>query len=121
MRRRDFISGHGAAASWPMAARAQSSKGMRRVGVLTGYDEGDPDGQVLIAAFRREFPKFGWIEGTNLHIDTRYAAALLALKPDVMFVHGTRALGAIRQTNPKISVVFAALSDPVGSGVVSSL
>jgi putative ABC transport system substrate-binding protein len=134
MRRRDFIAGlGGAAVVGPRGAWAQQGERVRRVGVLSGYGATDPEGQLLIAAFRDELRKLGWVEGSVLAIEVRYAVAanpalmetyaadLLALKPDVVLVHGRRALSAVQRKNPDMPVVFAALADPVGTGAVQSL
>ena len=73
MRRREFITLlGGAAVAWPLAARAQQLGGMRRIGVLMTYDESDPEGQSLVAAFRGALQKLGWAEGRNIQIDTRW-------------------------------------------------
>ena len=75
MRRREFISLLGAAAVWPLAARAQQPHQMRRIGVLMGFDESDPEAQSWVAAFREELGKLGWTEGRNIEIKTRWAKA----------------------------------------------
>ena len=76
MRRREFITLiGGAAAAWPLAARAQHGDRMRRIGVLMAHAESDPEGQANVAAFREGLQKLGWMEGRNLQIDTRWAAA----------------------------------------------
>jgi hypothetical protein len=97
MRRRKFLSlVGGAAATWPLAARAQQPDRMRRIGVLMTYDESDPEGQSLVAAFRGALQKLGWAEGRNIQIDTRwgtldaelrqrFAKELVALQPDLIF------------------------------------
>ena len=64
----------GAAAAWPLAARAQQPEQMRKIGVLMGFAESDPDGQAFVAAFREGLQKLGWVEGRNIRIDTRWAA-----------------------------------------------
>src|SRR5687767_2141177 len=96
MRRREFVGLlGGAAAAWPLAALAQLPDGMRRIGVLMAFAEGDPAGQARVAAFREGLQKFGWAEGRNVHIDTRWATAdvasigrsaqeLVALQPDLI-------------------------------------
>ena len=101
MRRREFITLlGGAAAAWPLAARAQKAGGMRRIGILVNGAEADPEMQVRIAAFRRELGQLGWVEGHNIRIDLRFSAAdperlpqlakeLLALNSEVIFVHTT--------------------------------
>jgi putative tryptophan/tyrosine transport system substrate-binding protein len=75
MRRREFISALGVAAAWPLAARAQQAERMRRIGVLMGFAvaENDSEGQAFVAAFRDGLRKFGWTEGSNIWIDTRWA------------------------------------------------
>ena len=74
MKRREFITLlGGAAAAWPLAARAQQPERMRRIGVLMGYAESDRKGQARVAAFREELQKLGWTEGRNIRIDTRWA------------------------------------------------
>jgi putative ABC transport system substrate-binding protein len=75
MKRREFITllGGGAAA-WPLAAQAQQSERVRRIGVVMAYTERDPNGQIQVGAFRQQLQKLGWIEGTNIQIDFRYAA-----------------------------------------------
>src|SRR5262245_45024177 len=97
MRRRDFISLiGGAAATWPLGARAQQSDKVRRIGVLMAHREGDPEFRDYLNAFRQGLQKFGWIEGRNIQIDTRWGALddadgrlqagkeLLALNPDII-------------------------------------
>ena len=75
MRRRKFLSLlGGAAAAWPLAARAQQPGGMRRIGVLMNLSEEDPEAQQLIATFRQGRAQLGWIDGRNLRIETRWAA-----------------------------------------------
>src|SRR2546427_9871278 len=96
MRRREFITLlGGAAAAWPLAARAQQSERMRRVGVLMGDAESAREGQAFVAAFREGLQKLGWTEGGNIRIDTRWAAlgaesvqrfakGLVARQPDLI-------------------------------------
>ena len=76
MKRRDFISLLGSAvAAWPLAARAQQPERVRRIGVLVGLAENDPEMRERIAGFRQGLEKFGWAEGSNLRIDYRFAPA----------------------------------------------
>src|SRR5262245_39517317 len=98
MRRRAFITGLGTAAAWPLAARAQQSESMRRIGVLMGADEGDPQRKGWLAAFTQGLAELGWAEGRNLRADVRWAGEnvdrmrmfakeLVELQPDVIFAH----------------------------------
>ena len=132
MKRREFILALGDAAAWPLAARGQQPEGMRRIGVLMGYAESDLDAQTKIAAFREGLRKLGWAEGRNVRIDTRWpipadvesmqrlAKELVALQPDVILSHITPTTAALLQQTRTMPIVFAAVSDPVGSGFVAS-
>jgi putative ABC transport system substrate-binding protein len=133
MRRRDFITlVGGAAVAWPLAARAQQPERMRRIGVLMSYAETDPEGQGRIAAFRESFRNLGWIEGRNIKVETRWATGnaeliqrfakeLADLQPDLILSATTPTTAALRQQTLIIPIVFANVSDPVGSGFVASL
>jgi len=115
-----------------LTAHAQQSGGMRRIGVLMSYPETDPDAQAFFAAFREGLQKLGWMEGRNVRFDTRWTSAgnveemqrfakeLVALQPDLMLGHTTTATVALRQQTRTIPVIFAFVSDPVGSGLVAS-
>jgi putative ABC transport system substrate-binding protein len=133
MRRRDFITlVGGSAVAWPLALRAQQSGQMRRIGVLMGYAESGSSGQNLIAAFRDGLQKLGWTEGRNTRIDIRWAAPddmeligrfakeLVALQPDLIISSSTPITAALQQQTRTIPIIFPALSDPVGSGLVAS-
>ena len=132
MKRRDFIAGlGGAAATWPLVARAQPG-GVRPIGVQIGQAESDRQGQAFVAAFRDELRKLGWTEGGNIRIDTRWATAgdaearqrfakeLVALQPDLILSRGTPTTATLLQQTRTIPIVFAAVSDPIGSGFVAS-
>ncbi len=133
MRRRAFIALlGGAAAAWPLAARAQQPDRMRRIGVLLALAASDPEGQARIASFKRELAKLGWTEGRNIRIDDRWpgadvgqiertAAELVALAPDVIFINSQPAFDAMRQATRTIPVVFVQVTDPVASGLLPSL
>jgi ABC-type uncharacterized transport system substrate-binding protein len=133
MRRRELISLlGGAVAAWPLAARAQQPERMRRIGVLTGLAEDDPEGQARIAAFAQGLAQLGWTDGRNVRVDTRWtagnaddarksAAELVALAPDVIFATGGASVGPLLQATRTVPIVFAFVPDPVGSGFVESL
>jgi putative tryptophan/tyrosine transport system substrate-binding protein len=130
MRRREFIAGLGAAV-WPLAARAQPSEPMRRVGVLMAFDE-EPETKASLTVFLRGLRELGWAEGRNLRIDIRWAAGslermqrsakeLVDLLPDAILSETTPVTAAIQRETRTIPIVFMTVSDPVGSGFVTSL
>jgi putative ABC transport system substrate-binding protein len=134
MKRRDFITLlGGAAAAWPLAARAQKSDRMRRIGVLAASAEDDSDLQARLAAFRQGLEKRGWSEGRNLQIDYRFAPGasadraqvlakeLIALHPDVILAHTTPIAAALQRESRTLPIVFVNVSDPIGSGFIASL
>ena len=133
MRRREFITLlSGTAATWPLMARAQQGKRMRRVGMLMPYAANDPQVQTRNAAFLQGLQQLGWTVGDNLQIDYRwsagsedetrkYAAELIALAPDVIFASGSAAVGPLRRATRTVPIVFAVVPDPVGAGFVESL
>jgi len=121
----------GAAAAWPVGARAQQPERMRRIGVLTAFAEDDPEIRTRLAAFRQGLEKRGWSEARNVRIDYRFAPAsaqaqvlakeLVALQPDVILAHSTSVTAALQRESRTIPIVFAAVADPIGSGFVASL
>jgi putative ABC transport system substrate-binding protein len=133
MRRRKFISLlGGAVAAWPLKAHAQQSTGIKRVGVLMGTAESDPDQKALVSVFSQALADLDWKEGTNIHIEHRWAAGdvsrlpvlaaeLARVAPVAIFVQGTPSTTALRQAAPTTPVVFVNVSDPVSTGLVSSL
>jgi putative tryptophan/tyrosine transport system substrate-binding protein len=133
MHRRKFITLlGGAAAAWPLAARAQQGERMRRIGVLMGFAESDHEAQSWVAAFREELQKLGWTEGRNIEIDTRWATAdvetmqrfakeLVTLQLDLILTSSTPATAAMLQQTRTTPVIFVWVADPVGSGFVASL
>jgi len=131
VKRREFITLLGGAASLPLAVRAQQSPQQRRVGVLMETSEGNSDGQTRIAAFRHGLQELGWTEGRSIWIDVRWgggdveriaahAAELVALKPDVLFTFANAQLGPLSRATHTIPIVFVGASDPVGGGYVTS-
>src|SRR5215469_9225560 len=133
MRRRDFIKAVvGAVTAWPLAARAQQTEQVRRIGVLMNVAAGHPEGQPAIAAFRQALQRLGWTEDHNIRIDIRwgendvdrdrkYAAELVALTPDVILVAGTLGVTALQRVTRAVQIVFVRVADPVGAGVVDNL
>jgi len=129
MRRRDFITLlAGATLGAPVAARAQA---MRRIGVLMAYAETVPQAQTWISAFRAQLQKLGWVEGRNIQINIRWATGksemihrfakeLVATKPDVIVSSSTPTTAALLEQTRTIPIVFAIVTDPVGSGFVTS-
>jgi ABC-type uncharacterized transport system substrate-binding protein len=132
VRRRDFISLlGGAAAAWPLVARAQQGERVQRIGVLMALAADDPEGQARLSAFVQGLQELGWSVGRNVRIDYRwavgdtnryrsYAAELLALAPDVVLAVGSTAMGPLQATR-SVPVVFVQVADPVGAGFVESL
>jgi putative tryptophan/tyrosine transport system substrate-binding protein len=133
MQRREFITLlGGAAAAWPLAARAQQAERMRRIGVMIQLAETDQEGQDRLAAFRKELERLGWKVGKNLQIDYRFgtsnderahvaAAELLNLAPDVIFANSSVSLRAAQQGTRTVPIVFTTVIDPVAQGFVASL
>jgi putative tryptophan/tyrosine transport system substrate-binding protein len=133
MRRRHFITLLGGlAAAWPLGARAQQSNQTRRIGVLMGPDESDPDAQSEITAFRRAFQELGWTGGRNVRIAYRWCAGdtdkmrafakeLMALQPDVVLANYTPVVAALLRESRAVPIVFVRVANPVESGFVHNL
>src|SRR6516164_9756910 len=132
MRRREFITLlGGAAAAWPLAARAQQGSRMRRIGVLMSTAADDPERQARLAAFAQGLQQSGWTVGENVSVDVRfgadnanlrrYASELAALAPDVILAVGSAATAPLLQATRTVPIVFALVADPVGAGFVDSL
>jgi len=121
----------GAAAAWPLAARAQQRERMRRIGLLIGVAD-DPEGQARVTVLKQGLQELGWTEGGNIQIETRFggadvsrirahAAELVALAPDVIVGQTTPVIRALRQATSSIPIVMVPINDPVDQGFVSSL
>jgi len=134
MRRREVITLlGGAAAAWPLTARAQQGQRVRRVGMLTvAYTQTDPEGQARVGAFLDTFQKLGWADGRNVRIEYHWGAGgadggkaaasnLVRSAPDVIVVSSNPALAEVRRLTSTIPIVFTQISDPVGGGFVASL
>ncbi len=131
--RREFILAFGGAAvAWPIAAGAQQSSRMRRMGLLVGYAENDSEAQAHIAALRETLQKLGWTANHNIQINERwasgdvdkmhrYAAELVRLNPDVIVGVSVSVVVALRNETRSIPIVFTRVSDPIGSGLVETL
>jgi putative tryptophan/tyrosine transport system substrate-binding protein len=112
-------------------ARAAADR-VRRIGVLMNTAADDPEGRARLAAFEQGLRELGWTDGRNVRIDCRwgagdadhfrrYAAELVAFAPDVILAGGSPVMAALQQTTRSVPIVFALVSDPVGSGYVASL
>jgi putative ABC transport system substrate-binding protein len=135
MKRREFIAGVGGAIAsssiWALTARAQGDR-MRRIGVLLGFSEHDPEAQARLSALTRGLSELGWIDGHNLRIDVRWAGdsvermrtfakELVDLRPEVVLSGTTPLTAALQQETRTIPIVFTGISDPVGDGFVAGL
>ena len=131
MRRREFIGlVAGAAVTWPLAARAQQSDGMRRVGVLMNTRVDEAEGQARVTAFVQGLRKLGWTDGRNVQISVRWAGDDAGLYPsyatelvasDVIVASASPSVAALQQATRSVPIVFANVIDPVGAGFVNSL
>ena len=132
MRRREFIAMlGGAAAGWPLGARAQQSNRLRLVGVLFAMAPSDPEAEMRVKAFETGLRELGWVEGRNMRLEYRWAprdpglllsqaSELVGLGPDVILATSTPVAAALRQGNPP-PVVFVQVIDPIGNGFVQNL
>jgi putative tryptophan/tyrosine transport system substrate-binding protein len=132
MRRRDFITLlGGAAAVWPLAARAQQGERMRRIGMLMAGAENDAEWQDLAKIFVRQLQELGWTEGRNLRIDFRWAVAgrdrlemlakeLVELKPELIVSQATITTVALLQQTRTIPIIFLLVIEPVANNFVKS-
>jgi putative ABC transport system substrate-binding protein len=133
MRRREFITVVGVAAiTWPLTARAQQPDRVHRVGILMSASENDRGYQALLATFRDELGRLGWVEDRNIRIDYRWSAVdaqsrqrsakeLITLQPDLMLAQSTPTAAALVQQTSTIPIIFFSVGDPVGEGFVASL
>jgi putative ABC transport system substrate-binding protein len=133
MKRRDLLSFlGGAAATWPLATRAQQGERMRRIGAHLNLSEADTESKLYVAAFEKRLAELGWVVGRNVQIDYRWtmgeaerirrtAAELIALNPDVILTAGGNQIGLLQQLTSTIPIVFVLAADPVGAGYVASL
>jgi ABC-type uncharacterized transport system substrate-binding protein len=131
MRRREFIAFLGGAAMWPLKVSAQQAAA-RRIGVLMGAAADDPRMKAQLAGLREGLARLGWVEGSTLQIDYRFAAGnldqfsvlakeLIALYPEVILAQSTPGAATLQRETRTIAIVFVEVSDPVGSGFITSL
>ena len=132
MQRRKFITLLGSAVAWPLTAHAQQPERSARIGVLMGIGENDPEAGPRVEALEQGFQELGWVKGRNLQLDYRWTAGdpdrarlfakeIVELKPDLIVVHSTPAVKALRQLTTTIPMVFVLIADPIGSGFVQNL
>ena len=132
MKRREFIVGFGAAATLPVAARAQQAASVRRIGVLMTLTKDNLEGQERLASLRQGLEALGWIEGHNIQIDARWpgddrerlqidAAELVNRKSDVIVSGGSRALAVLQAQTREIPIVFVAAAGSVEHGIVTNV
>jgi putative ABC transport system substrate-binding protein len=130
MRRREFLGALGGAAAWSTVARAQER--MRRVGILMGYAEGDPEAQQRVTILRQALENLGWTNDRNVQFEIRWAEAnperrrtqaveMAKGKPDVIVANTAPVAAALKQATTTIPIVLAAGADPVVSGLVANL
>jgi putative ABC transport system substrate-binding protein len=130
--RREFIAGLGGAAACPLVARAQQGERVRRIGVLMPFDENDPVAKAYVSAFTQALADLGWTDSRNVRIDLRWAGAdtnriralaqeLVGSHPDVIVTNTTPTTVAVQRETRTIPIVFASVTDPVASGIVTRL
>ena len=134
MKRRELIRLlGGAAVAWPLSTRAQQPDRIRRVGVLIGLAEDDPDAKARLGALRQGLQKLGWSERRNIHLEVRFTLPtneqqvqvlvkeLLAVSPDVVVAQSTALTSAFRRESRNVPIVFIAVGDPIGAGFIANL
>ena len=131
MRRREFIGLIGGTAAWPLKVVAQQTGHVKRIGFLLGLAENDPEGRTRVTAFREGLEAAGWTEARNIRIDYRFAGGdservralareLIASAPDVIVGQSTPVVAALKLATSTIPIVFVAVNEPVGQGIVKS-
>jgi putative tryptophan/tyrosine transport system substrate-binding protein len=132
MRRREFIAGLGSAVAWPVVARAQQGDRVRRIGVLMGLNETDPEGKLRYSAFTQALAELGWADGRNVRVDLRwgggdinqiraFAQELVGLQPDIVVTNATPPTIAVQRETRTVPIVFVGVGDPVASSIVARL
>src|SRR5262249_11901207 len=133
MRRRDFIQAIvGSSIALPFTARAQQSGRIRLIGVLINAPENDPEMQASLTALKQKLKRLNWSDGGNARFDIRLREGnvdrmqnltkeMVAMQPDVIFVHTTPLVAVVQKETSTIPIVFVNASDPLGGGFVASL
>jgi len=133
LKRREFITMLASTATaWPLAARAQQSEAVRRIGIVMPFAKGDSEGEARIRAFKQELAKLGWTDGGNIQFDERWpadnmdlvrshAASLVASNPDIIVASGGRIVPVLMRLTRSIPIVLPGATDPVGVGWTQSL
>jgi putative tryptophan/tyrosine transport system substrate-binding protein len=132
VRRREFITLLGGATGWPLTVRAQQPARLRQIGVLMALAANDARTKGPLAGLRDGLARLGWVEGSTIHCDYRYAGGdldqfsvlakeLIALHPEVIFAQSTPVTAALQRETRTIPIVFVEVSDPIGSGFIASL
>ncbi|HEY1363671.1 MAG TPA: ABC transporter substrate-binding protein [Xanthobacteraceae bacterium] len=132
LKRRELVALLGGAAAWPLAAQAQQPDRMRRIAVLLNYASDDPEAQARLGALLQGLQQHGWSIGRNVRIEYRFgaldpnrlrkfAAELVAWDPDVIVANAPPSVVALQEVSRSVPIVFAAVTDPVGLGIVQSL
>lgn len=131
MKRRELISIFVGAAMWPLPASAQKTERIRRVGVLLGRSQADPEGQDQVQALEQGLSRLGWTRDRDVEIDYRWAAGdperiralareLVNTQPDVIVAQTTKIVAALLGQTHSVPIVFVAVTDPIGSGFVAN-
>ena len=131
-KRREFITLLGAAAAWPLAARAQQGDRIRKIGLLIGTAESDQEAGRRIAAFAQALRELGWIEGQSVTFMVRYAdanperlpalaAEIVAANVNVIVTYAAQSIEAARKATSTIPIVMATVGDALGAGYIASL
>src|SRR5262249_49759605 len=132
VRRREFMTLLGGAAVWPLTALGQQGDRTRRIGVMMSVAEGDPEGQASVKAFAQRLKELGWTGDRTLRLDIRggagerelyrrFARELVALSPDVLLGITSSVLATLQEATRAVPIVFVAVIDPVGAGLVDSM
>jgi putative tryptophan/tyrosine transport system substrate-binding protein len=132
VKRREFLTLLGGAAAWPLAVHAQQGARLRRIGVLMNFGSDDPEGHSRVGAFLQGLQQHGWSIGQNVRTEYRYgaldpdrlrksAAELVAWRAEVILANAPPSVAAVQEVSRSVPIVFAAVTDPVGLGIVRSL